>query len=306
MRRIHAGRFGRQGFTLIELLVVIAIIALLAAIIFPVFATVRENARQSSSLSNMRQISTALGQFQLDNHRNPDVLFGYAYYQYGTTTLVDMDKAFSQAQSDAASNPGKVNVAASFPGLYPEYVRDVSTFRDPDNNDNGNSPSTIKAVDVNVLCANNSPLPCAAGDEGKLKSTSQTFYSEDAYDVSPQVTGDKTVSTAYVARYQSSWTDIDNTLNAACSGTPPATCTNKINYYTHQLRWKNPPAETYVTSTTYHVPNAGTVLVLWEGGSVKKLNYAQFTQFGGTDASTVAANNGVSAANFWKLTPAGR
>ncbi|RYF44776.1 MAG: prepilin-type N-terminal cleavage/methylation domain-containing protein, partial [Cytophagaceae bacterium] len=35
----------RKGFTLIELLVVIAIIAILAAILFPVFARARENAR---------------------------------------------------------------------------------------------------------------------------------------------------------------------------------------------------------------------------------------------------------------------
>ena len=48
-----------NGFTLIELLVVIAIIAILAAILFPVFAQVREKARQVSCLSNSKQVGTA-------------------------------------------------------------------------------------------------------------------------------------------------------------------------------------------------------------------------------------------------------
>lgn len=45
-----------SAFTLIELLVVIAIIGILAAILFPVFARARENARRSSCQSNVKQI----------------------------------------------------------------------------------------------------------------------------------------------------------------------------------------------------------------------------------------------------------
>jgi len=56
----------RSGFTLIELLVVIAIIAILAAILFPVFAKAREKARQSSCLSNEKQISLAILQYAQD------------------------------------------------------------------------------------------------------------------------------------------------------------------------------------------------------------------------------------------------
>lgn len=56
----------RRGFTLIELLVVIAIIAILAAILFPVFARAREKARQTSCLSNVKELSLAVRMYTDD------------------------------------------------------------------------------------------------------------------------------------------------------------------------------------------------------------------------------------------------
>jgi prepilin-type N-terminal cleavage/methylation domain-containing protein/prepilin-type processing-associated H-X9-DG protein len=56
----------RRGFTLIELLVVIAIIAILAAILFPVFARAREKARQTSCLSNLKQLGLASRMYASD------------------------------------------------------------------------------------------------------------------------------------------------------------------------------------------------------------------------------------------------
>ena len=63
-------RSTKSAFTLIELLVVIAIIAILAAILFPVFARARENARRSSCQSNLKQIGLGIIQYTQDYDEN--------------------------------------------------------------------------------------------------------------------------------------------------------------------------------------------------------------------------------------------
>jgi prepilin-type N-terminal cleavage/methylation domain-containing protein/prepilin-type processing-associated H-X9-DG protein len=56
----------QAGFTLIELLVVISIISILAAILFPVFARARENARRASCMSNMKQLALGVMMYSED------------------------------------------------------------------------------------------------------------------------------------------------------------------------------------------------------------------------------------------------
>jgi prepilin-type N-terminal cleavage/methylation domain-containing protein/prepilin-type processing-associated H-X9-DG protein len=78
---------GRGAFTLIELLVVIAIIAILAAILFPVFASAREKARQTTCASNEKQLGLAVLQYVQDfDECFPDGQFaqsGNNYYSTG-------------------------------------------------------------------------------------------------------------------------------------------------------------------------------------------------------------------------------
>ena len=67
-----------RGFTLIELLVVIAIIAILAAILFPVFARARENARRASCQSNLKQLGLGIMQYTQDyDEKMPATTYAY-------------------------------------------------------------------------------------------------------------------------------------------------------------------------------------------------------------------------------------
>jgi prepilin-type N-terminal cleavage/methylation domain-containing protein/prepilin-type processing-associated H-X9-DG protein len=77
-------RRNNSGFTLIELLVVIAIIALLAAILFPVFARARENARRASCQSNMKQLALGMIQYTQDYDETFPVSAAYGSPHYSS------------------------------------------------------------------------------------------------------------------------------------------------------------------------------------------------------------------------------
>jgi len=89
----------RAGFTLIELLVVIAIIAILAAILFPVFAQAREQARSASCLSNLKQIGLGIKMYAQDY----DEKFPMGTYPGERNWEVNMDVFGNQGWNDCGN-----------------------------------------------------------------------------------------------------------------------------------------------------------------------------------------------------------
>src|SRR5205085_2805953 len=82
----------RRGFTLIELLVVIAIIAILAAILFPVFARAREQARKSTCQSNMKNINLGNAMYVQDYD---ETFMPVIYTDYSWTGMDKTGKVFT-------------------------------------------------------------------------------------------------------------------------------------------------------------------------------------------------------------------
>lgn len=105
-------RSSNQGFTLIELLVVIAIISILAAILFPVFARARENARRSSCMSNLKQIGLGVMMYTQDyDERYPWTLMYYsssinANWRTSVQPYVKSTQVFVCPSSSAPSTVG--------------------------------------------------------------------------------------------------------------------------------------------------------------------------------------------------------
>jgi len=127
--RTSARLQSNYAFTLIELLVVIAIIAILAAILFPVFARARENARRASCMSNLKQLGIGFNMYTQD---------------YDEKTLNVSKKEIS---GGSPFGPGYVYIPTWYILLYP-YTKNLQIMRCPDraeaaplNGSNDNHPS---------------------------------------------------------------------------------------------------------------------------------------------------------------------
>jgi prepilin-type N-terminal cleavage/methylation domain-containing protein/prepilin-type processing-associated H-X9-DG protein len=120
----------RRGFTLIELLVVIAIIAILAAILFPVFAKAREKARQTSCLSNLKQLGLGM----------------MMYAQDYDETLARLDMGGYDAVAPDSGDPAFNQRSATewyrtWPSLILPYVKNSQIFKCPSTTNHNNGVS---------------------------------------------------------------------------------------------------------------------------------------------------------------------
>jgi prepilin-type N-terminal cleavage/methylation domain-containing protein/prepilin-type processing-associated H-X9-DG protein len=139
MKEVFMHRSSRNnGFTLIELLVVIAIIAILAAILFPVFAQAREKARQTSCLSNLKQMGVGLMMYSQDyDEELPPAWIGGAFPGYArwmdvVQPYVKNTQIFTCTSSNTTYAPvpagGTVNNVVERNG---GYAMNVTYFGDP-------------------------------------------------------------------------------------------------------------------------------------------------------------------------------
>ncbi|MBQ0104621.1 MAG: DUF1559 domain-containing protein [Armatimonadetes bacterium] len=157
----------KKGFTLIELLVVIAIIAILAAILFPVFAQAREKARQTSCLSNCKQLGTGLILY-LDDYEE-------TLPPCGGSNGFDLPQTIFRSYFNGM---GSFDATSWKDSLYP-YVKNINMFYCPSNKSSKQAAGYAMNVNIAFTRETNSwrtaPLSLA-----QIKETSKLVFVTDS------------------------------------------------------------------------------------------------------------------------------
>jgi len=159
-----------RGFTLIELLVVIAIIAILAAILFPVFASAREKARQTSCINNNKQLALAIAQYTNDYDETLPMWYTGGQIKFEGQTVDDIwdlavwpyvkTKGVYTCPSNSPQNPGTIPTGS--------VIRSYALPR----NVSGLSLGEIKNPSETVLLFEKGSQALGAGGD----STGEDFY----------------------------------------------------------------------------------------------------------------------------------
>ncbi len=301
--RLMPRRRAHGAFTIIELLVVIAIIAILAAILFPVFGAVREQARQSGTMSNLHTVYVGAKLFNEDEGHYPSVLFGYAEAPDSTITPpqrpalpTDVNPTLNitsmeLAREFFATNVGTPAVGLNRGYLYPEQVKDYITFTTPDNLVKDKRMVTqvyyphnsLYKPDQIVTWEATTGSSCATIGDRDLPSASyigqpKLYYVMDSMDIGPRLDANGNIMYVspgmpqYELHYSPDWT---HKLGTACEPTDAA---NSGQIDVTQLKYKNPPADrTVLTYVTQHVAtaNSSKVMVILLSGTAKKMDVVQ-------------------------------
>jgi prepilin-type N-terminal cleavage/methylation domain-containing protein len=293
----HSARHIARAFTLIELLTVIAIIAILAAILFPIFATVREQTRQSSTLSKMHSIYVGARLFYEDEGRFPPSLFGYAevpltnpsaagpFARPATpmdTNITSMDKAtgsyntgnglirgylFGEQVKDYVTFLNDDNIGHTkfqttqvyYPTTSPYKPGQLVTWINPANSGMAGNGCPYTA-DIDFPCGDGEMTPCSQYD-----GVPKLFYIQDSMDIGPaldnqghQLIDPMTNGPKYELHYSPDWT---HELYNVSDPNPNNHCDvyGQDKPYLTQLKYKNPPSEsTIICWSTQHVATAGS------------------------------------------------
>ncbi|BCM93517.1 hypothetical protein IAD21_05408 [Abditibacteriota bacterium] len=136
----------KLGFTLIELLVVIAIIAILAAILFPVFARARENARRASCQSNLKQIGLGIAQY-----------------------TQDYDEKMPMSRTDNIVINGINTGQAPWQVVIQPYVKSTQLFKCPSNTSNSFATNSQNTIPMSYLANGQGPYVDMVGQFGGIR-----------------------------------------------------------------------------------------------------------------------------------------
>jgi prepilin-type N-terminal cleavage/methylation domain-containing protein len=295
-----------RAFTIIELLVVIAIIAILAAILFPIFGTIREQARQGGTMSNMHSIYVGARMFYEDEGRFPSVLYGYAEVPV-QTVVPPFAPAFETERANVLPMDQMTGTYQTTTGLHRGYlfreqIKDFQTYL------NANDPARNRSESIAVFWPIKSPMgatgsidpatgvltggvpvrwtqtdnsqPCPKYGDTDFPNIAgrnylnqlKMFYRMDSMDIGPMLTRDGKQATlqngtpVFELHYSPDWT---HWLGGTCDADQNG------NAYLTQLKYKNPPRErTILTYNTHHAAfgDSPYVLILLASGTARKIN----------------------------------